>query len=98
MERSWIGRTALVMMSALWLGCGTPCENARTRIEGRYAECGIEIAKPEDPPENEVCSDGDAEYQKCVANCTNSASCEALNGQDAMAGADFGECLGDCAN
>lgn len=98
MEKStWIGSMTLAVMVVVGAGCGTPCENARGRIEARYAECEITIAKPQDPPENEVCTDGDAENQKCVANCTESASCEALSGQDVVAGADFGECLGDCA-
>lgn len=97
MERSWIGPTLLALLGALALGCGTPCQNARARIEARYTECGIQIAQPEEPPLNEVCSDADGEYQKCVADCTESASCEALEGEDAQAGADLGECYADCS-
>jgi hypothetical protein len=97
MMRSWIGPTLLALAGALASGCSTPCQSARARIENRYAECGVEIAKPEEPPVDEICSAVDGEVQKCFADCTDSASCEALTGEDEEAGADLAECHVDCS-
>src|SRR5262245_582199 len=97
MDRSWIGLTLLALIGALELGCGTPCQNARARIDSRYAECKVEPSVPADPPENEVCSDADGEVQKCIADCTESSSCEALTGEDTQGFDDLLACYEDCS-
>ena len=101
MERSWIGLASLVVLGALQPSCGTPCESARARIESRYAECGGEVSKPVDVPENEVCAAADGDHQKCLADCVDSAECEAFTdeeNEDMQAEADLAECYADCAN
>lgn len=90
--------TSLALIAASQIGCGTACENARNRIEGRYEECEIQLSEPTDPPTEEACSASDAEYLECIANCVDSASCEALSGEDPVGGVDFGACYGSCAN
>ena len=98
MARSCIGLTLLTLASALATGCGTPCQNARARIESRYAECGIELTKLEQPSGEEVCSATDGEIQKCFADCTDSATCEALTGQNEEASDDHAECYDHCSS
>lgn len=95
MERSWIGLTLLVTLGAFGLGCGTPCENARARIDARYAECQITVEDPE--AQSEVCSATEGEYMSCVADCTDSATCEALDNSDPQGAEDFATCFADCS-
>ena len=101
MERSWIGLASLVVLGVLQPSCGTPCENARSRIESRYVECGGEITTPIEQPENEACADGDGDHQKCLADCVDSAECEAFTeekDEDLQAEADLADCYAACAN
>jgi hypothetical protein len=97
MTRACIGLTLLTLASALASGCGTPCQNARARIDARYAECGLALAKPEEPVGEEVCSTADGEIQKCFADCADSATCEALTGEDEEARDDYVECYEFCS-
>jgi hypothetical protein len=96
MVRSWIGPMVLILLGALAPACATPCQNARARIESRYTECGIEAAEPP-LPASEVCSSNDGEFQKCIADCTESVTCEGLTGADELAAGDFDECYVDCS-
>lgn len=102
MKRSWICLSLLTAVAALELGCGDPCEGARQRFEKRYDECGLTVA--EDPEAEEqasgesVCVDADAVYLDCLADCAESATCEAISGADTQGTIDFGECTGDCRN
>ena len=98
MKRVCIALTLLVGAGVLELGCGNPCDNARARFTNRYDECGIPPVEPGDSAVSEgaQCTDSDGKYLDCLADCAESAKCEALNGEDPLAGADFGDCTADC--
>lgn len=103
MKRSWIGLSLLIVVAGLASGCGNPCEGARDRFDKRYEECGFNVAP--DPESGDdassgelVCSDADAVYLDCLADCAESATCEAISGEDTEGNIDFGECTGACAN
>ncbi len=99
MVRRWIALLIAVPSVALPLaGCGNPCEGAKDRILRRYEECGVTVAQPQEgeEPAETVCSDADATYLDCVADCADSASCEAIKGEDSESAVDFGKCNGDC--
>lgn len=99
MKRSWIGLSLVTAVSLLGSGCGNPCEGATDRITKRYEEeCGLTIAVPEEPAEEVVCADADATYLDCLADCAESATCEAITGEDSEGAVDFGKCNGDCRN
>lgn len=98
MERSRIGRSllaALVASTAVLAGCDQPCKSARERIDLRYLECDVETLNPA-PATNENCTAEEAEYQRCLADCTESASCDALKQKDPVATEDFAECIDSC--
>jgi len=99
MKRVWIGVTLLAFASVLGLGCGNSCDNARDRFAARYAECEIGIQQQPSGSEGSgdaQCTDTDGQYLDCLADCAESATCEALKGTDPMGGADFGTCNADC--
>ena len=100
MMRSWLGLSLIAVFAVLGAGCGNPCEGARDRFVKRYEECGITVAQdPEEEPSGEkVCTDADATYLNCLADCAESATCEAISGQDTEGTTDLGKCTGDCAN
>lgn len=101
MNRSWIGLSVLTVVTGLGAGCGNPCEGARDRLDKRFEECGITVApeSSDDASSGElVCSDAHAAYLDCLADCAESASCEAIKGEDEEGTVDFGECNGACAN
>ncbi|MEZ4314568.1 MAG: hypothetical protein R3F14_41670 [Polyangiaceae bacterium] len=98
MQRSWIVLTLLAAIGATLVGCGTRCENARSRFEDRYSECDIPYTEAEPPEGEEVCTDADGAYLECISNCADSATCEALKGEDPAGAVDFGKCYGDCSN
>lgn len=102
MKRSWIGLSFLTVVAGLASGCESPCEGARDRFDKRYEECGITVAQDpkgsDDASGEVVCSDADAAYLDCFADCAESATCEAISGEDTQGAVDFGECTGKCAN
>lgn len=95
MKRVWIGLVLLGGFSSLQLGCGSPCERATDRISSRYEECDFTFSD-NGGSSGATCTDEDAAYLECYANCTDSATCEALHGTDGEGAIDFGECIADC--
>lgn len=100
MKRSWIGLFLVTAIALPVLGCGNPCESATDRITKRFVEeCGLTIAIPEEEASGEVvCAEADATYLACRADCAESATCEAITGEDSEGAVDFGKCNGDCGN
>jgi hypothetical protein len=96
MKRSWIGPSLVIGIAFLHHGCGDACANASDRFTKRYVECDINVSEPEEPEGETVCTDAAADRLECLANCAESASCEALHGEDPQGSVDFGECNADC--
>lgn len=95
MKRVCFALTLLIGLGALQLGCGNACDNHRARAMNRYLECGFTYS--EDPATASVtCSADEAEYLDCLADCTESASCEALHDEDHEAAVDFSFCRATC--
>lgn len=95
MKRVTIGLLVLVAIGVSQSGCGSRCDRADDRIIKHYEDCKISVAA-ESGSGNAVCSDAGAVYLECRADCVEAASCEALNGTDFEAAADFGKCNADC--
>lgn len=96
MKRSWICPLLVMASAALHNGCVDACTSASDRITKRYTECEFEIAEPEQPDGDAICTDAAADRFECLANCAESATCEALRGTDTTGAVDFGKCNADC--
>jgi hypothetical protein len=96
MKRVWISLAFLASAGGSQLGCGDACDNANNRIIARYKDCNFDESETSQEPADPVCTDADATYLDCRANCAESATCEALHGDDPQRASDFGACNAMC--
>jgi hypothetical protein len=96
MKRSWIGPFLVTVIALFHHGCVDACTGASDRLTSRYKECEINVAEPEEPEGSTVCTDAAADRFECLADCADSASCEALTGKDTQGAVDFGRCNAEC--
>lgn len=95
MKRVWISMALLTLAAALQIGCGNACDSASDRIYNRYVECKFDLTE-DDKDTNAVCSEADAAYLDCRADCAESATCEALHAEDPQGALDFSNCNKAC--
>lgn len=95
------GFIALALMglaTAGVVGCGgNDCEDAADRIAAKAEECGISTTDGGSSDGAEVeCTDELGAQSQCIAGCYESASCEALKGEDLEGATALGECVLGC--
>lgn len=96
MKGLWTGLSVLAVLGASQLGCATPCERAQERIVKHYEECKIAVETPDSGAGSVSCGVDEGSVLDCRADCVEAAACEALDGSDEEAAADFLECDADC--
>lgn len=83
-------RTAILTL--LLTACAGPCERADARIRAKHDGCSI----PTEVLPRASCNSEDATVAACEADCTEDATCDALDGTNAAASIDYASCLGLC--
>ncbi|MFO0593019.1 MAG: hypothetical protein U0441_36090 [Polyangiaceae bacterium] len=99
MKLGWIGLFSVMGAGLLVGGCKDACESATDRLAARYKECDIDVSTSglaSSPSAEVVCGSADGERLECLANCADSASCEAIRVEDELGAADFSACNADC--
>ncbi len=82
--------TGLLLIVA---GCEeSRCDVALGTIEDKATECGLPFADSIDPGQG-TCEDADASDLERQADCTEAASCSALDGSDTAGHRVFSECV-----
>lgn len=75
------------------IGCEeSRCDVALGTIEDKATECGLPYADSIDPGQG-TCEDADAAELEQQADCTEAASCAALDGSDTAGNRVFSECV-----
>lgn len=99
MKQAWMGPFLVVGAGLLAGGCKDACASATDRLVARYEACDIDAAPSGIAPSGSadvVCGSADGERLECLANCADSASCDAIRVVDALGAADFSACNADC--
>ena len=79
----------VLLMLGVSSGCDgrSECKKAADRIVDKYEECGIALGTGS---EEEQCT---IESARCLADCTEEASCETLKGNDPDGAEEFSGCI-----
>lgn len=96
MKNVWMVLLLVVGLGALEIGCKDACQSATERLVNRYKECEVDVATSGPGSAEVVCDSADGEHLECLANCADSASCDAIRLVDTLGGADFSACNADC--
>lgn len=77
------------------VGCGSDCERAQNIISAKMQRCGLDANDGTDTGPSD-CTATQGDFAMCLAHCTRSAPCAALDGTDFQASIDMFQCESQC--
>jgi hypothetical protein len=97
LRKSLVVLSMIAGLGAFAQGCGNDCDAAADDVAAKNEECGITATDGEDGSDETVeCTDEVAAAATCFAACYTAAPCEAFDGSDPDALADYAACTADC--
>jgi hypothetical protein len=88
------GKLSLIALAMAVAGCeATECDIAVDAIVEKATECELPYADLIDEGRDNTCDDAEVAELERQAECTEAASCDALNGSDTAGNREFSECI-----